>query len=68
MNKNKVAHGILEYGDFEIGGMMENVHLQAANLGLGAVIFEGIAEDTASLLGLGENQVVRIAQAVGGVK
>ena len=68
MNKDKVAHGIIEYGDFEIGGMMENIHLEAANLGLGAVIFEGLAEDTAKILGLTENQTVRIAQAVGGAK
>jgi nitroreductase len=63
-----VSHDILEYGDFEIGGMMENIHLEAANLGLGAVIFEGLAEDTAKILGLSENQVVRIAQAVGWAK
>jgi nitroreductase len=68
MNKDKVSHGILEYGDFEIGGMMENIYLEAANLGLGAVIFEGLADDTAKILGLTENQVVRIAQAVGGIK
>jgi SagB-type dehydrogenase family enzyme len=69
INKDIVPSGKLEYADMEIGGMGQNIYLEAGNLGLGACIFAGISADAAAkALSLKETQIVRIGQAVGGAK
>ena len=69
INKDKVLGGRMEWADLEIGCMGQSLFLEAVALGLGSCIFANIsAESVAKTVGLKENQVLRIAQAVGGAK
>jgi len=67
INKDRLPGGRMEWADLEIGCIGQNIFLEAANLGLGSCIFAGVAYDRVTkAMGLKENQVLRIAQAVGG--
>ncbi|MCU0594493.1 MAG: SagB/ThcOx family dehydrogenase [Desulfobacterota bacterium] len=69
INKDKVLSGKIEWADLEIGCMGQSLFLEAVALGLGSCIFAGVATDHVSkIVGLKENQMLRIAQAVGGAK
>lgn len=69
INKDRVLSGKIEWADLEIGCMGQSLFLEAVSLGLGSCIFAGVATDNVSkIVGLRENQMLRIAQAVGGVK
>jgi SagB-type dehydrogenase family enzyme len=69
INKDKVLSGKIEWADLEIGCMGQTLFLEAVALGLGSCIFANIAaESVAKAVGLKENQILRIAQAVGGAK
>lgn len=69
INKDKVVGGRMEWADLEIGCMGQSLFLEAVALGLGSCIFANIAvESVTKLLGLKENHVLRIAQAVGASK
>jgi SagB-type dehydrogenase family enzyme len=69
INKDKVPGGKIEWADIEIGSMGQSLFLEATALGLGSCIFASIAaEKVVEALGLKGNQILRIAQAVGGVK
>jgi nitroreductase len=69
INKDKVLGGRMEWADLEIGCMGQSLFLEAVALGLGSCIFANISvESVAKAVGLKENQVLRIAQAVGGAK
>ena len=69
INKGRVLSGKIEWADLEIGCMGQSLFLEAVALGLGSCIFANIsAESVAKTVGLKEDQVLRIAQAVGGAK
>jgi len=69
INKDKVLSGKIEWADLEIGCMGQSLFLEAVALGLGSCIFANFpVESVAKTVGLKENQVLRIAQAVGGAK
>jgi SagB-type dehydrogenase family enzyme len=69
INKDKLLSGKIEWADLEIGCMGQSLFLEAVALGLGSCIFASVAaESVAKTVGLKENQILRIAQAVGGVK
>jgi SagB-type dehydrogenase family enzyme len=69
INKDKVLSGKIEWADLEIGCMGQSLFLEAVALGLGSCIFANIAaESVAKTVGLKENQILRIAQAVGGAR
>jgi len=69
INKDKVLGGRMEWADLEIGCMGQSLFLEAVALGLGSCIFAGISvESVAKTVGLKENQILRIAQSVGGAK
>jgi nitroreductase len=69
INKDKVPGGKVEWADLEIGSMGQSLFLEALALGLGSCIFANIPFDSVTkALGLKENQVFRIAQAVGAAK
>ena len=69
INKDRVLSGKTEWADLEIGCMGQSLFLEAVSLGLGSCIFANFpAESVAKIIGLKENQVLRIAQAVGAVK
>jgi nitroreductase len=69
INKDKMLSGKIEWADLEIGCMGQSLFLEAVALGLGSCIFANIATDSvAKTIGLKDNQLLRIAQAVGGVK
>jgi len=69
IDKDRVLSGKMEWADLEIGCMGQSLFLEAVALGLGSCIFASIATETvAKTIGIEENQVLRIAQAVGGVK
>jgi SagB-type dehydrogenase family enzyme len=69
INKDKVLGGRMEWADLEIGCMGQSLFLEAVALGLASCIFASIAaESVAKTVGLKENQLLRIAQAVGGAK
>lgn len=69
INKDKLLSGKIEWADLEIGCMGQSLFLEAVALGLGSCIFANIAAESVSkTVGLKENQILRIAQAVGGVK
>ena len=66
INKEKVSGKDFGWADLEIGCIGQNFFLEAAALGLGSCIFANInTADVAKILGLKDNQVLRIAQAVG---
>lgn len=69
INKEKVPRGRIEWADIEIGCMGQSLFLEALALGLGSCIFAYMSvENVTNALDLKENQVLRIAQAVGGAK
>jgi nitroreductase len=69
INNDKVPHGRMDWADIEIGCIGQNIFLEAAALGLASCIFERVAYDRVTkTIGLRENQVLRIAQAVGAAK
>jgi nitroreductase len=69
IDKDRALRGKMEWADLEIGCMGQSLFLEAVALGLGSCIFASIAVETvAKTIGLKENQILRIAQAVGGVK
>jgi SagB-type dehydrogenase family enzyme len=69
INKDRVLSGKTEWADLEIGCMGQSLFLEAVSLGLGSCIFANFpAESVAKTIGLKENQVLRIAQAVGKAK
>jgi nitroreductase len=69
IDKDRVLSGKMEWADLEIGCMGQSLFLEAVALGLGSCIFASIATETVTkTIGLKENQVLRIAQAVGGAK
>lgn len=66
INKDKIPRGRMEYADIEIGSMGQNLYLEATALAIGSCFFANINYDaTLKVLGLKENQILRIAQAVG---
>ena len=69
INRDRVLSGKTEWADLEIGCMGQSLFLEAVALGLGSCIFANIAsESVAKTVGLKENQILRIAQAVGKAK
>jgi SagB-type dehydrogenase family enzyme len=69
INKDRVLSGKIEWADLEIGCMGQSLFLESVALGLGSCIFAGVATDNVSkIVGLKDNQMLRIAQAVGGTK
>jgi nitroreductase len=69
IDKDRVPGDRIEWADIEIGCIGQNIFLEASALGLGSCIFAGVAYDRVTkTVGLRENQVLRIAQAVGPVK
>ncbi len=70
-NVDKVPGGekTIRFADIEIGCMVQNLYLSAASLGLGSCVFGLVKYGKVSeLLGLKDDQLVRIAQAVGPIK
>ncbi len=66
INKDRVLSGKIEWADLEIGCMGQSLFLEAVSLGLGSCIFAGVAtENVSKIVGLKDNQILRIAQAVG---
>jgi hypothetical protein len=66
INKDKLLSGKIEWADLEIGCMGQSLFLEAVALGLASCIFANFsAESVAKSIGLKENQILRIAQAVG---
>jgi nitroreductase len=69
INKDKTPGGRLEWADLEIGCIGQGIFLEAASLGLSACIYANVSyESVTKTIGLKENQVLRIAQAVGAAK
>jgi len=67
INKDKVSR--IEWADIEIGCMSQGLYLESAALGMGSCIFAGVkVNDVMNILGLKENQILRIAQAAGPTK
>ncbi len=65
----KVVENKTKWADLEIGCMVQNAYLEAAALGLGSCVFALVRFDKVSgYMGLKDNQVLRIAQAVGPLK
>lgn len=66
IDKDRLLGGRMDWADVEIGCIGQNLFLAAAALGLASCIFAGVDyEGVTKALGLGENQLLRIAQAVG---
>ena len=66
INKDRVLSGKTEWADLEIGCMGQSLFLEAVALGLGSCIFAGVAtENVSKIVSLKDNQILRIAQAVG---
>jgi nitroreductase len=69
INNDRVPDGKMDWADIEIGCIGQNIFLEAAALGLASCIFARVAYDRVrKTIGLRENQVLRIAQAVGAAK
>jgi SagB-type dehydrogenase family enzyme len=69
INKDKVADDRIYYADIEIGFMGQGLYLESVALGLGSIMYAGVqTENVTKLLGLKENQILRIAQSVGPTK
>ena len=67
INKDRTSR--IEWADLEIGCMGQNLYLEAAALGMGSRIIAGIkGADVTKMLGLKENQILRIAQVAGPVQ
>jgi SagB-type dehydrogenase family enzyme len=68
IDKGKVSGADLGWADLEIGCIGQNLFLEATALGLGSCIFAYVnTAEITPVLGLKNNQVLRIAQAVGGI-
>jgi SagB-type dehydrogenase family enzyme len=66
INKEAVPRGRIDFADLEIGCIGQNLFLEATALGLGSAIYAGVRYDeVAKALRLKDNQILRIAQAVG---
>jgi hypothetical protein len=66
INTSLLEKGETNWSDLEIGCMVQNVYLEAAQLGLGSCVFALVSYNKVSqLLGLKKSQTLRIAQAVG---
>ena len=69
INKEIVPRGRVDFADLEIGCIGQNLFLEAAALGLGSCIYASVRyEEVTKALGLKDNQILRIAQAVGPTK
>jgi SagB-type dehydrogenase family enzyme len=69
IQKERVSGGRMEWADLEIGCIGQNLYLEATAMGLGSCIFAGVDyERVSKAIGLKEDQVLRIAQAVGATK
>ena len=69
IDKDKVPDGKMDWADLEIGCIGQNLFLEATTMGLGSCIFAMVEYDRVSkAIGLKEDQVLRIAQAVGPAK
>jgi SagB-type dehydrogenase family enzyme len=69
INKEIVPRGRIDFADLEIGCIGQNLFLEAAALGLGSCIYASVRYDEVTkALGLKDNQILRIAQAVGPIK
>jgi SagB-type dehydrogenase family enzyme len=69
INKEIVPRGRIDFADLEIGCIGQNLFLEAVALGLGSAIYAGVRYDEVTkALGLKNNQILRIAQAVGPTK
>jgi len=69
INKDKTPGGRLEWADLEIGSIGHGIFLEAVSLGLASCIYANISfEPVSKAIGLKENQIFRIAQAVGAGK
>ncbi len=69
IDREKVSGKDLGWADLEIGCIGQNLFLEAAALGLGSGIFANMnTTEVAKMLGLKDNRILRIAQAVGAVK
>jgi SagB-type dehydrogenase family enzyme len=67
INKDKTSR--IEWADLEIGCMGQNLYLEAAALGIGSRIIAGIkTDDVTKILGLKDNQILRIGQLTGPIK
>jgi SagB-type dehydrogenase family enzyme len=68
IDKEKISGADLGWADLEIGCIGQNLFLEATALGLGSCIFAYMnTAAVTKLLGLKDNRVLRIAQAVGGI-
>jgi SagB-type dehydrogenase family enzyme len=68
IDKEKISGVDLGWADLEIGCIGQNLFLEATALGLGSCIFAYMnTAEVTKLLGLKDNRVLRIAQAVGGM-
>lgn len=68
VDKEKLSGADLGWADLEIGCIGQNLFLEATALGLGSCIFAYMnTAEISRILGLKENRVLRIAQAVGAV-
>jgi hypothetical protein len=64
--KERVPRGRTEFADVEIGCMGQALFLEAVALGMGSCIYASIRlEDVTKILGIKEDQILRLAQAVG---
>jgi len=69
INKEIVPRGRVDFADLEIGCIGQNLILEAAALGLGSCIYASVRyEEVTKALGLKDDQILRIAQAVGPIK
>jgi nitroreductase len=67
INKDRTSR--IEWADLEIGCMGQNLYLEVAALGMGSRFIAGIkVADVTKILGLKENQILRIAQVAGPVQ
>jgi SagB-type dehydrogenase family enzyme len=67
INKDRASK--IEWADLEIGCMGQNLYLEAAALGMGSRIIASIkSADVTKILGLKENQILRIAQVTGPIQ
>ena len=67
INKDRASR--IEWADLEIGCMGQNLYLEAAALEMGSRIIANIkSADVTKILGLKENQILRIAQVTGPIK
>ena len=64
--KERVPHGRIEFADVEIGCMGQALFLEAVALGMGSCIYASIRlDEVTKILRIKEDQILRLAQAVG---